>query len=185
MIPFKITFRNIPPSDALWDNVQAHIENLEKFFDHIISCTVVLSIPHRHHHKGRIPHVSVHLLVPGNSLIVDREPERDGGHEDIYVVISDAFHALSRKLEDYVERKRHFIKERHALPHGFVARLFPDEDYGFIQTSDGRELYFNRHSVLNEGFDRLIIGMEVRFSEEETIKGPQISSMSIVRSFVH
>ena len=39
-------------------------------------------------------------------------------------------------------------------------------DYGFIATSDGREIYFHRNSVIDDAFDRLSVGSEVRFAEE-------------------
>jgi cold shock CspA family protein len=60
-----------------------------------------------------------------------------------------------------------------------VNRLFPEEGYGFLETPDGREIYFHRHSVLYPGFDRLAIGTEVRFVEEPGEKGPQASTVAI------
>lgn len=183
MIPFQICFRNLPPSDFIWIDVQQRIEKLERFFDHIVSCNVVISAPHRHHHKGKIPHVEVRLHVPGANLIVNRELEKDRSHEDIYIVIADAFQAVTRQLEDYVRRKRQYVKERHALPHAFVSQLSPDGEFGFIQTSDGRELYFHQNAVLDGKIENLRVGTEVRFAEEVGEKGPQVSTLHVVGKF--
>jgi cold shock CspA family protein len=61
-----------------------------------------------------------------------------------------------------------------------VSKLFPDEGYGFLETPDGREVYFHRNSVLGADFDRLSIGTEVRFAEEEGEKGLQASTVTVV-----
>ena len=44
-----------------------------------------------------------------------------------------------------------------------VARLFPDEGYGFLSTLHGGEVPFTRAVVLREEFDELRIGSEVRY----------------------
>jgi cold shock CspA family protein len=66
-----------------------------------------------------------------------------------------------------------------------VSKLYPDEGYGFIGTTDGRDVYFHRDSVLHEGFDHLRIGTEVTFAEEVGEKGPQASSVRAVGRHHH
>jgi cold shock CspA family protein len=61
-----------------------------------------------------------------------------------------------------------------------VSKLFREEGYGFLETADGREIYFHNHSVLPPGFASLTIGTAVRFAEEEGVKGPQASTVAIV-----
>ena len=46
---------------------------------------------------------------------------------------------------------------------------------------DGREVYFHRNSVLNDGFDGVKIGDRVRFAEEQGAEGPQASSVTVVQ----
>jgi cold shock CspA family protein len=53
------------------------------------------------------------------------------------------------------------------------------EDYGVIMTPDNREIYFHRNSVLNEEFDKLEEGTEVRFHEESGEQGPQASTVKV------
>jgi outer membrane receptor protein involved in Fe transport len=52
-----------------------------------------------------------------------------------------------------------------------------NKGFGFLETDDGREIYFHRHSVANGGFDRLHIGTTVRFVEEQGEKGPPASTV--------
>ena len=46
-----------------------------------------------------------------------------------------------------------------------------------FETADGRDIYFHRNSVLDNAFDRLTVGSEVRFVEEIGEKGPQASTV--------
>jgi cold shock CspA family protein len=84
----------------------------------------------------------------------------------------------ARQLEDYVRRQRGDVKAHELAPLARVSQLFPQEGYDFLATPDGREIYFHRHIVLHDGFDRLAIGTEVTFvEEEEGKKGPQASTV--------
>ena len=47
----------------------------------------------------------------------------------------------------------------------------------FSKTLDGSEIYFHKHSVLHDAFDRLTIGSRVAFSEELGEKGEQASTV--------
>ena len=131
MIPFQISFRDFPPSDAVWIDIQERIEKLEKFFDRNISCHVVISAPHRHHHKGNVPHIQIRLNVPGACLVVRRETEKDKSHLDIYVAIADAFQTMTRQLEDYVHRQRHFVKEHY--PNRFSEEMGDKGSWALLQ----------------------------------------------------
>jgi cold shock CspA family protein len=65
------------------------------------------------------------------------------------------------------------------LPHGKIKELFPYEDYGLIETSDGREIYFHRNSILEGDFDKLEAGDSVHFTEEKGEQGPQASTVHV------
>jgi cold shock CspA family protein len=59
-----------------------------------------------------------------------------------------------------------------------VKKLLPEDGYGFLESADGREIYFHRNSVRELGFESLEIGARVRFAEEEGEKGPQASRVT-------
>ncbi|RPH41279.1 MAG: cold shock domain-containing protein [Desulfobulbaceae bacterium] len=64
--------------------------------------------------------------------------------------------------------------------HGRILSLFPENDCGWIESSDGREIYFHRNSLLAGDFNDLTKGMEVRFIEHENSDEPRASSVRLV-----
>jgi ribosomal subunit interface protein len=180
-LPLQITFRGMDPSDAVEANVREHAEKLDRFHDRIMSCRVMVEARHQHHQKGNLYHVRVDLTVPGGEVVVSREPHQHKSHEDVYVAIRDAFDAARRQLEDYTRQRRGDVKSHETPAHGRVIELVPAEDYGKIETVEGREVYFHRNSVVEEGgFEKLAVGSEVRFVEEMGERGPQASTVHLV-----
>lgn len=200
-IPLQITFRNMPRSNAIEENIREKTAKLESFFDGITSCRVIVEAPHRHNYKGKAYVVRIDMSVPGDELVINRapkrldaaktadpqeletdlaeshEPSKHAAHEDVYVAVRDAFNAAGRKLRNYVRRRRGKTKAHEPTPLARVAKLFPAEAYGFLETADGREVYFHKNSVLQPGFEHLELGTEVYFSEEPGEKGPQASTV--------
>jgi ribosomal subunit interface protein len=112
--PLQITFHNVDRSDAVEQKIQEKVAQLEHFFDAIVGCHITVESQHRHHRKGVIYHIKIHLMLPGSDIVVGREPERNHAHEDIYVAIRDAFDTAKRLLEAAVRRMRREIKNRKA-----------------------------------------------------------------------
>lgn len=163
-IPLEIVFRNMERSDAIEARVQDKARRLERFFDKITRCRVVVEAPHRHHHHGKLYRIGIEIGVPGRRLVVSQAGPGDQAHEDVYVAIRDAFSAAVRQIEDYVRTVRGKVKTHEAPPLGQVIRVSAEEGDGIVRTADGREVYFNRNSVPNGGFDRLEVGSEVRIT---------------------
>ncbi len=180
-LPLQVTFRNLPPSDAITASIRKHADKLNQFYDRIMSCRVVVEAPHQHHHKGNLYQVRIDLTVPHKELIVNREPPAHQAHEDIYVAIRDAFAAAQRQLTAYAQSHRHQVKSHETPHHGRIANLFSDEGYGFIETPEGHEVYFHKNSLLNGVFSKLEIGDEVRFAPEDGDQGPQASTVRLIR----
>jgi len=176
-LPLQITFRDVPPSAAVEARIREEAAELEEFYNRIMSCRVVVESPHRHHHQGRLYGVRIDLSVPGRELVIGREPAQHHAHEDLFVAIRDAFDAARRQLEDHARRERGDIKHHQPASEGHVVRLFPEPGYGFIETLEGREIYFHRNSIVDGDFDRLEVGTAVRFAEEAGEKGPQASTV--------
>jgi ribosomal subunit interface protein len=173
----QITFRNMEPSEPMEQNIRERAEKLDQFYDPITSCRVMVEAQHKHHQQGNLYHVRIDLTVPGHELAVSRDPGKDHAHEDVYVAIRDAFDAARRQLEDLSRRQRSQVKTHAEQAHGWIMQLNPVEDYGIIKTSDNREIYFHRNSVVNSDFAQLEIGETVRFTEEMGDEGPQASSV--------
>ena len=124
ILPVQITFRNMPPSEAVAARVQEEAEKLDEFYRRIRSCRVMIEAPHRHHKSGQQFHVRIELGVPRGEIVVRHEPslhsaaqrgdeeewekhlEANPQHKDIDVVIRDAFKAARRRLQDYARRQR-------------------------------------------------------------------------------
>ena len=180
-IPAEIVFHRIEPSDAVEQTVRERIDQLERYYGRIISCRVVIDRPHHHHRKGNIYSVRVDLTVPGHEIVVDHSGStpRHHAHEDMHVAVRDAFDAVRRRLEDHVRRMRGKVKVHEHWPEGRVATLEPEQGFGFIETADGRSIYFHRNSVLDDHFDDLDRGSRVSFVEELGEEGPQASTVRL------
>lgn len=139
-IPLQISFRDMEPSAAVEDKIRERALKLDRYYERIMGCRVVIEAPHRRHHQGKLYHVRIDLTVPQGELVVSREPVENHAHEDIYVAIRDAFDAAQRRLADYARRQRGDVKTREVPPTVHVSKLFPAEGYGFIATADGREI---------------------------------------------
>ena len=173
-----ITFRDIEHSPKAEAGVNKEVAKLERVFGRIIDCRVVIEASHRQHIKGRVYHVGLDINVPGAQVIVNRDTRGDHAHTDLPSAIRDAFRAARRQLEEHAAKRRGEVKAHSAPPHGRVARLFPECDFGFIEDVDGQEVYFHRNSVLNGNFDTLEPGTEVHCSVISGDKGLHASGVA-------
>ena len=84
------------------------------------------------------------------------------------------------RFEDAIRELRGQVKPHEAEDHGRVTKFLAEKNCGFIETADGREVYFHRDSVLGDAFDALRVGAEVRFVEEMGNKGAQASTVRVI-----
>jgi ribosomal subunit interface protein len=172
-IPLQITFSNMTPSEAIRARIEELAAKLDRFHARIMSCRVVVRAPNRRQRTGRLYHVNIDLKLPGHEIAINRDPPQDHSHEDVYVAIRDAFNALVRRIEDATRERRGDIKTHIEQPSGQIVRIFPQEDYGFIEDKVGGEIYFHANAVHNNGFSKLKIGTKVRYQAEPGDKGFQ------------
>jgi cold shock CspA family protein len=185
-LPIQISFHNLERIEAVESRVLAEAAQLEEFCDRIMSCRVVIDVPHRHHVAGNVYQVRLDIKVPGEEIAIVQEPaQHDPFYENINVAVRDAFNSAARKLEEYVRRQRKDVKHHEVASHGRVSKLFSESGYGFIETADGREVYFHENSVLGGKFDGIVVGAEVTFAEELGDKGPQASTVRILGRHHH
>lgn len=109
----QITIRDIGHSEALEAHIRDKANKLDEFFDHIMSCRVVVEMPHKHHHQGKQFNVRIDIGVPGNEIIVNHDH-----HEDVYVALRDAFDSAKRLLEDYARKIRGNVKTHQSIGPG-------------------------------------------------------------------
>ena len=181
-VPLTITFRDLNPSPTVESFVRRWVARLENVYHRIERCRVVIERPHQHHHQGQRYHVTVTLAVPGQDVSVSRDHALDGAHEDVYVAIRDAFRAARRQLQDHVRRQRQDIKVHVEPDHGRVAYLDVQGEWGYLD-ADGRQVYFHRNSVLDDA--KLVVGDEVRFTEQRGDKGPQATTVARIGHHGH
>lgn len=196
-LPVQITFRNMDPSDAVATRIREEAAKLDTFYDRIMGCRVMVETPRHHLRQGKIFSVRVDLTVPGAEIVVRQEPnlhstakqtateksrkslEVGGAYKDIYVVIRDAFKSTRRQLQEYARKQSGDVKLHETIPEARITKLPTGEDYGFLQTPTGEEIYFHRNSVLNDAFDQLEVGDVVTFVEVKGDKGPQASTVRL------
>ena len=180
-LPLQITFRDMEHSDAVETDIRKHVEKLDQLFPNLImACRVVVERHHQHHQQGNLFHTRIDITVPGKEFVVSRDPGQHHAHEEMHVSVRDAFDAARRQLQHHSQKIQGQVKTHQTPPHGRVVAINPEEDFGRIQTDDGREIYFHRHSVVNQGFDDLKVGDEVRFDETAGDQGPQASTVKLI-----
>jgi ribosome-associated translation inhibitor RaiA len=110
--PVHIAFHGLDKSDAVETRIQEKVAKLEHYFDRITSCRVTVEHLHRSRVEEKVKdqpfHISIFLGVPGDELVVRRDPKDPSslkGHEDIQIALRDAFATMERRLKDYVQRR--------------------------------------------------------------------------------
>lgn len=173
----QITCKDIPLTPAVESNIRKKAEKLKKFYDRIINCRVVIELPQKHKHQGKLYNVRIDVSVPGKELVVTRKID-----QDIYVAVRDAFAALTRQLEEHARKRQGNVKTHENVMHGFIARLLPDEGYGFIEGMDGNEYYFSLTNVSFPHFQQLSVGDPVEYLAEALDEGWQAHRVTRERS---
>ncbi len=121
-LPLQITFRAMPHSDSLERHVRRRAAKLDRIFDRLISCRVVLEAAHRRHRHGKRYRVSIDLGLPRGEIAVSHAPGDDRNVEDAHAMVDEAFDEASRRLEEWVRRRRGDVK-RHPVERARERRL--------------------------------------------------------------
>ena len=181
-IPVEIVFHNMPSKPAVETEIRNRIAKLDRLYEHLTGCRVSVEQLHRRHHTGNLYDVHIDLRVPGDELVVTREPHRArekfaDPDSDLGIALRNAFKAAERRLLDYKRRQCGEVKVHAEAFAGQVSQLNPEEDHGFILTHEGSQLYFHRNSLIHHDFDRLKTGDKVQFVETDGDTGPTASKV--------
>jgi cold shock CspA family protein len=193
-----ITFRRVRRTTRLDSEILERQHKLDLFYPQITKSRVLVELVQRRHQAGNRYHVRIELTVPGETISVSHEAawhvaargaetvavkrsaESGPEHKHVRVALRDAFDAARRKLQDYARRQRGDVKRVAGQTNGRVSQLFPLDEYGYIEDREGREIYFQKTSVLSRGFNNLTVGSEVSFVEELGKKGLQASTVRLL-----
>jgi ribosomal subunit interface protein len=104
-IPLQISFHGVQHSEALASTIRDKARGLDRYYDRIMSCRVVLELAGRHQHQGKEFVAKIELKVPGGDIAVTHQHS-----EDPQVALHEAFDALRRRLEDYARKQRGDVK---------------------------------------------------------------------------
>ena len=180
----EIIFNAVDRSEWVENYVADRLRKLERFAQGITHCHVALKQEQGSHRKGNVYSVTVEVRIPPqHDLAATKQMEIVDMTTQLPAVINAAFGAIERQVKKTAALRRNEQKVRVAdgQVHGIVEKLFAEDGYGFLRTlDDNRQVYFHRNSVLNDDFERLVVGAEVRFSEVEGDEGPQASSLHVV-----
>ncbi len=173
----QITIKDIPHSAALQARIIQKINKLNSHFPRIMTCRVVVEIPQKHQHQGKLFNVRIDITLPGEEFPITKNV-----NEDVYVAIRDAFGDADRRLEEFTNKIHGEGRANHVkIPlRGTVDRIFSNLGYGFIEALDGHDVYFH-HSVVKPAFKHLTVGTPVHFLEEMGEKGPQASRVKLIQ----
>jgi len=116
-MPLQITMRDITMTPSIEQAIKEKVSKLERFYDRIMGCHVLIEAPHKHSNKGNTFNIRIRMTVPGGELVVKREPR-----EDFYVALRDTFTAARRQLQAFARRRRGEVKHHEA------ERRIPVED---------------------------------------------------------
>jgi cold shock CspA family protein len=177
----KIDFHGGEPSEALQGTIAEHVSALERFFGRLTACHVAMRAPGTRHRTGGQFEVDIHITLPdGREVNVGRTPHQDERHANLEFAVNDAFRRARRQLQDRVRRMNGQVKTHQAAPSGTVKRFDEAEGFGFIEASDGHEIYFHKNAVLDAMLSKIAPGARVSFAEEMGEKGPQASTVRLL-----
>ena len=177
--PVQIDFQGMDASAQVRGSIATHLAELEQRFGRVTAGRIVVKAPSARHKNGGLYEINIRLMLPnGREVNVDRTAPADERHADLAFALNDAFNRAGRQLQDQVRRMRGATKHHEELAEGVIRKVMKGDGYGFIESADGREIYFHRNSVAEPGFDVLKIGERVAFKEEEGEKGPQASQVT-------
>ncbi|MGP0092415.1 MAG: cold shock domain-containing protein [Xanthobacteraceae bacterium] len=176
-----IDFQGISATEPVRQSIASHIAGLEQRFGRMTACRIVIKAPGNHHHQGGLFEVHIRITMPGGREVnIGRTATADERRADLAFAINDAFKRARRQLQDRVRRLQGQTKSHAEPPIGKVVRLDDVAGFGFLESTDGREIYFHRNSVLDDAFASLSPGQRVTFFEEMGEKGPQASTVKML-----
>lgn len=122
------------------------------------------------HHKEGGYEVRLIASVPNDTVVIKRKGEK------VRAIIGEAFDTMGLQLKELQRKRRQSSKVQEGATigatEGIIKKIFPNEEYGFIATPDGREIYFHENALKEMSLNDIAEGDAVNFGEGEGDKGP-------------
>jgi len=99
LLPIQISLYGVAPSNALDRAIRDRATKLERIYDHITGCRVVLSRDARRVRQAKQFSVHIAVKLPGGEIAVTHEDD-----QSIQRALRDAIAAARRKLEDFAAK---------------------------------------------------------------------------------
>jgi len=106
-VPLEITGHDAYVSKRVESLIEKKTAKLERFYDRLTSCRVVIDRSAKSQKNGTPFNVRIHLGVPGREITIDRQQD-----PDLMAAVQSAFDAATRKLQDYARTRRGEVKTR-------------------------------------------------------------------------
>jgi cold shock CspA family protein len=180
-VPPEIAFRGVEPTDDVKDLILAGIDDLQAVYPRLVSCRTMVADTTPARHSSHNYRARLEIGIPGKTVVVEETPPAGGEPRALDQTIKDAFKVGRKLLQKEKDRQRGAVKTHHLPPHGRVVRLLTDPTgvrYGFLESREGRQIYFQESALVDLGYDELEVGSEVRYTAAEGREGPQASTVA-------
>ena len=166
----QVEARNLEMRKVWQDKIDEEKSRLERHHAGFINHLRV-TIEGTAHHKEGGYELRVVASIPNDTVVVKRKGEK------VVPLVVDAFNTLGMQLKEHQRKRRQSFKTtpevaKSISSEGIVKSIYPYESYGFIVTSQGREIYFHENSLKDINMNQLSEGDGVKFGEAEGDKGP-------------
>lgn len=181
--PARLEIQGFEPSAHVRGLIETNLKKIEERYGRTTSCRVAIQGPGAHHREGEPFAVSIRLSLPnGREVNVGRVSKGlDRRQADVNFAINDAFRRAVRQLRDQTRKLQGVVKQSETAPTGTIVRIEPEKSFGILLSEDRREIYFHANSVLGNHFRHLLPGDRVAYHEEMGEKGPQASTVRVLR----
>ncbi|MDH3521480.1 MAG: cold shock domain-containing protein [Myxococcales bacterium] len=158
--------------DAVREEVDQRLQELAGEHRDLIDIRIAAKPNQHHRHGGQEVHIV--CQARGREIVAART------RPDLELALHDAIRAFERAVRKLRERRTTLRVQQPAQPphFGVVDRIFAEDDYGFILTDEGDQVYFHRNAVTgNLVFDALREGARVGLNFEAGLEGLQATSV--------
>lgn len=165
----QVDVRNLTMRNTWQEKIDEEKEKLTRHHPGLIQ-HLRMTIEGTKHHKEGGYEILVVATVPNDTVVVKRKGEK------VIPLLVDAFNTLGLQLKEMQRKRRQTAKIQEGIPYndtqGVIDKLFLEESYGFILTSEGQDVYFHENSLKDLTMNQLAIGDQVRFGQAEGDMGP-------------